>query len=93
LIDRGLNKARADPVSIPLTLAIVQDEVAIPSDIGVELLRRSVNVAVRAEIFNLTNTRFFGLPGAVNTSVGAGFGKIGFAGDPRVVQLALKLNF
>ena len=46
---------------------------------------------VRAEAFNLTNTPPLGSPNAV---VGApGFGTITSAGDPRVVQLALKFLF
>jgi hypothetical protein len=46
---------------------------------------------VRAEIFNLTNTPFFGAPNGVLGS--AAFGTITTAGDPRVVQLALKFVF
>ena len=46
---------------------------------------------VRAEIFNLTNTPPLGAP---NTTVGAAaFGTISSAGDPRIVQLAVKLVF
>jgi hypothetical protein len=46
---------------------------------------------VRAEAFNLTNTPPLGAP---NTVVGApGFGTITSAGDPRVIQLALKFLF
>jgi hypothetical protein len=46
---------------------------------------------LRAEIFNVTNTPPFGAP---NTTVGAAaFGTITSAGDPRVVQLALKFVF
>ena len=46
---------------------------------------------LRAEIFNLTNTPLLGNP---NLTVGnAAFGTITSAGDPRVVQLALKVNF
>jgi hypothetical protein len=46
---------------------------------------------MRAEIFNLTNTPPLGAP---NTNVGAaGFGTITTAGDPRVVQLAVKVIF
>jgi hypothetical protein len=52
-----------------------------------------VNLQFRAEIFNFTNTPNWGLPGAVNTTIGTGFGTIGMAGDPRVVQIALKINF
>ena len=46
---------------------------------------------LRAEVFNVTNTPPFGAP---NTTVGAAaFGTITSAGDPRVVQLALKFIF
>ena len=46
---------------------------------------------LRAEIFNVTNTPAFGAP---NATVGsAAFGTITTAGDPRVVQLALKFAF
>lgn len=45
----------------------------------------------RAEAFNLTNTPPLGAPNAVAGS--AGFGSINSASDPRVLQLALKLNF
>jgi len=45
----------------------------------------------RAEVFNLTNTTPLGAP---NTTVGAAaFGTITSAGDPRVVQLAMKVVF
>lgn len=45
----------------------------------------------RAEVFNLTNTPPLGAP---NVTVGsAAFGTITSAGDPRVMQFALKLNF
>jgi hypothetical protein len=46
---------------------------------------------LRAEVFNATNTPPLGAP---NTTVGsAGFGTITSAGDPRVVQLAVKFIF
>ena len=45
----------------------------------------------RAEIYNLTNTPPLGSP---NVALGAaGFGSITSAGDPRVIQLALKVQF
>lgn len=45
----------------------------------------------RAEVFNATNTPAWGAP---NTVVGsAGFGTITTAGDPRVVQIAVKFLF
>ena len=54
-------------------------------------LKETWNVEVRVEIFNLTNTTPFGAP---NTVFGnPAFGTITTAGDPRVVQLGLKLNF
>ncbi len=50
-----------------------------------------VSVDIRAEIFNLTNMPPLGAP---NVTVGSSaFGTITSAGDPRVVQLALKFNF
>ena len=45
----------------------------------------------RAEVFNLTNTPPLGAPNTV--AGGAGFGSITSAGDPRVMQFALKFNF
>src|SRR5688500_7133818 len=46
---------------------------------------------LRAEIFNATNTPPLGAP---NTTVGsAAFGTITSAGDPRVVQVAMKFVF
>ena len=46
---------------------------------------------LRAEVFNATNTPPLGAP---NTTVGsAAFGTITSAGDPRVVQLAVKFVF
>ncbi|HZI49152.1 MAG TPA: hypothetical protein VFD75_15255, partial [Pyrinomonadaceae bacterium] len=49
------------------------------------------NVEFRAEAFNFTNTPPLGAP---NTVLGAaGFGSITSAGDPRVFQFGLKLNF
>jgi hypothetical protein len=45
----------------------------------------------RAEVFNLTNTPPLNAPNAVVGS--AGFGSIASAGDPRVLQFALKFNF
>ena len=52
---------------------------------------RNRALEVRAEVFNATNTPFFGAP---NTTVGAAaFGTITTAGDPRVIQLAVKFLF
>lgn len=49
------------------------------------------SVDFRAEVFNLTNTPPLNAPNVVVGS--AGFGSITSAGDPRVVQFALKLNY
>jgi len=49
------------------------------------------NVEFRTEIFNLTNTPPLGAPNVVVGS--AGFGSITSAGDPRVLQFGLKVNF
>jgi hypothetical protein len=63
-------------------------------DIGVTrrvALAGSRTLEIRAEIFNATNTPPLGAP---NTTVGAAaFGTITTAGDPRVVQLGVKLIF
>jgi len=51
----------------------------------------TMNVELRAEVFNVTNTPPLAAP---NTVVGApGFGSITAAGDPRVFQLGAKFNF
>jgi hypothetical protein len=50
-----------------------------------------MSVDFRAEIFNLTNTPPLGAPNVTQGS--SAFGSITSAGDPRVVQLALKFNF
>lgn len=54
-------------------------------------IREQMNVEFRAEIFNLTNTPPLGAPNVVLGT--AGFGSITSAGDPRVIQFALKFNF
>ena len=51
----------------------------------------STNVEFRTEVFNLTNTPPLGAPNVVAGS--AVFGSITSAGDPRVIQFGLKLNF
>ena len=48
-------------------------------------------IELRAEVFNLLNTPSLGAPAAVLGA--ANFGTITSAGDPRVVQLALKFAF
>ncbi len=54
-------------------------------------LKADWHLEVRVEIFNVTNTPPLGAP---NTVFGnPAFGTIATAGDPRVVQLGLKLNF
>jgi len=64
-------------------------------NLDVALMRR-VPVAgkaleFRAEAFNLTNTPFLGAP---NGTFGSpAFGTITSAGDPRVIQLAIKFIF
>jgi hypothetical protein len=57
-------------------------------------IREFVRMQYRCEVFNFTNTPFFGLPSSVGLTVNtATFGKITAAGDPRVIQMALKLIF
>jgi len=65
-------------------------------DVDLALMRRvpvgsRQSIELRAEVFNLLNTPPFGPPAAVLGA--ANFGTITSAGDPRVVQLALKFLF
>jgi len=54
-------------------------------------LTETTNLEFRTEVFNLTNTPPLGSP---NTTFGSSaFGTITSAGDPRVIQFGLKLNF
>src|SRR5215813_4819240 len=54
-------------------------------------ITEKIYIEFRTEIFNLTNTPPLGSP---NTTFGsAAFGTIITAGDPRVIQFGLKLNF
>ena len=64
-----------------LDVAVVR-RVALPRRTALEL---------RAEVFNATNTPPLGAPNANVES--AAFGTITTAGDPRVIQLALKVLF
>jgi hypothetical protein len=62
-------------------------------DLGVtrRMVSESSALELRVEVFNATNTPPLGAP---NTTVGsAAFGTITSAGDPRVVQLAVKFVF
>jgi hypothetical protein len=65
-------------------------------NLDIALMRRlplsgSKSLEIRAEAFNATNTPPLGAPNATLGS--AAFGTITSAGDPRVVQLAVKLIF
>jgi hypothetical protein len=80
-----LGSSSRNPVRGPgyrnLDLALIR-RVGLPAGTALEL---------RGEVFNVTNTPPLGAP---NTTVGAAaFGTITSAGDPRVVQLAVKLLF
>jgi len=50
-----------------------------------------LNLVLGLEAFNVTNTLRLGAPNAVLAS--PGFCSITSAGDPRVIQLGIKLNF
>jgi hypothetical protein len=54
-------------------------------------LRAGAAVELRAEMFNALNTPPLGTPNGVFGT--PAFGTITFAGDPRVIQLALKVHF
>ena len=65
-------------------------------DVDLALMRRipigaDKQIELRAEAFNLLNTPPLGAPAAVLGA--ANFGAITSAGDPRVVQLAIKFIF
>jgi hypothetical protein len=65
-------------------------------DADLALIKRTMiterfSVDFRAEVFNFTNTPPLNAPNAVAGA--AGFGSITSAGDPRVLQVALKFNF
>ncbi len=81
----ALGTSSRNPVRGPgyrnLDLAVIR-RVALPAGTAFE---------IRGEVFNATNTPPLGAP---NTTVGAAaFGTITTAGDPRVVQVALKFLF
>jgi hypothetical protein len=69
-----------------------------PSFLGADLalikrtrVNEQLTLEFRAEVFNLTNTPPLNAP---NITMGTpGFGSITSAGDPRVIQLALKLHY
>jgi len=54
-------------------------------------LRSRTSLELRAEVFNATNTPPLGIPNGILGT--PGFGSITSAGDPRVVQFAVKLTF
>jgi hypothetical protein len=54
-------------------------------------LRETTNIEFRTEFFNFTNTPPLSAPAVVLGN--AGFGSITSAGDPRVIQFGLKVNF
>jgi hypothetical protein len=57
-------------------------------------IRERMRVQFRTELFNATNTPYFGAPGGVGLTVGTPtFGRVTSAGDPRVIQLGLKFLF
>jgi hypothetical protein len=54
-------------------------------------LTERIDLQFRAEFFNLTNTPPLAAPNVILGT--AGFGSITSAGDPRVIQFGLKLEF
>jgi hypothetical protein len=63
-------------------------DAALMRDIPIE----RVNIQARWEVFNVTNTPDFGQPGNNITSSSAG-SITTLAGDPRVMQFALRVSF
>lgn len=73
---------------------ILQGPGLFNTDLGVMkniTFAQRANLQLRAEFFNLFNNVAFGLPGAVLGQ--PNFGKITSAGDPRILQMTLKLAF
>jgi hypothetical protein len=57
-------------------------------------IREGMSLQFRSEFFNVTNTPPLGLPWSINNFFPSpSFGTVGYAGDPRVIQFALKLIF
>jgi hypothetical protein len=57
-------------------------------------VRESMRAQFRMEVFNATNTPYFGAPGSVGLTLGTStFGRVTAAGDPRVLQLGIKFLF
>jgi hypothetical protein len=57
-------------------------------------IREQMRLQFRTELFNSSNTPFFGIPASVGVIFGSStFGKVTAAGDPRIIQMALKLVF
>lgn len=57
-------------------------------------IRENESLEFRAEAFNVFNhTQFGGPSGNINNTGQGGFGYVGSAGNPRIMQVALKLNF
>jgi hypothetical protein len=57
-------------------------------------IREGMRIQFRGEVFNASNTPYFGAPGAVGLTIGtATFGRVTSAGDPRVIQFGLKFLF
>ena len=97
-VSRWFNTSAFSP-ALPFTLGSTsRNPVRGPGyrNVDIALMRRvavsgSRALEMRAEVFNATNTPPLGAP---NTTVGAAaFGSITSAGDPRVVQVALRLLF
>jgi hypothetical protein len=55
-------------------------------------LTERLTTQLRGDFFNLTNTAHFNNPG-VSVASSSTFGKISGAGDPRIVQLSLRIRF
>jgi hypothetical protein len=69
----------------------------IPPEVDLSLFKRfalweSGNLEFRAEAYNLTNTPAFGFPNTSVTSSAFGLVTLTQTNDPRLIQLALKLN-
>ena len=92
VIARGLGRS---PQFVLIAFSSLDQSIA-RGDADIALIKRttireSLSVDFRTEIFNLTNTPPLGAPNV--TAGNAAFGTIIGAGDPRVIQFAVKVNF
>ena len=84
----------ADPTSQWFTTGVFRTAKEATFDFSLHKtipITEKLKLQYRAEFFNIANHPILGNPGTTVTS--GGFDRITSAGAPRVIQMALKLNF